>query len=151
MALVEKTSQRGIADDRDLEFLTWVARISSNCEIETRETRETETERIHTERERGIEEEEKVGFVVAEEKRREERETSKWWVFCFCWGSSKRSSKKASRQQIERRSREIHSSYSSSSEVCGVFFLFFLLFLFARELPCKNEFLVTKPNPVFFS
>jgi hypothetical protein len=29
--------------------------------------------------------------------------------------------------------------------------LFFLLFLFARELPCKNEFLVTKPNPVFFS
>ncbi len=56
--------------------------------------------------------------------------------------------KQASRQQIERSSREIHSS--SSSEVCGVF-LFFLLFLFARELPCKNEFLVTKPNPVFFS
>jgi hypothetical protein len=52
LALVEKTSQRGIADDRDLEFSTWVAGISSNCEIETRETRETETERIHTERER---------------------------------------------------------------------------------------------------
>jgi hypothetical protein len=52
LALVEKTSQRGIADDRDLEFSTWVARISSNCEIETRETRETETERIHTQRER---------------------------------------------------------------------------------------------------
>jgi DNA-directed RNA polymerase specialized sigma24 family protein len=87
LALVEKTSQRGIADDRDLEFSTWVPRISSNCEIETRDKRQRQKEYVHTER--GIEEEEKIGFVVAEEK----RETNKWWVFCFCWGSSKRSSK----------------------------------------------------------
>ncbi len=87
MALVEKTSQRGIADDRDLEFLTWVARISSNCEIETRETRETEAERIHTQRERGIEEEEKVGFVVAEEKRERERQASGGF-FVFVGGAA---------------------------------------------------------------
>lgn len=142
MALVEKTSQRGIADDRDLEFSTWVPRISSNCEIETRDG---DRDRKNTYTESGIEEVEKVGFVVAEEK----RETSKWWVFLFLLGEQQ-AIKQATRQQIQHSSREIHSSSSSSSSVCGVF-LFFLLFLFALELPRKNEFLDTKPNPVFSS
>ncbi len=87
---------------------------------------------------------------MAEEKRREREKQVVGFLFLL---GEQQAIKQASTQQIERSSREIHSSScsSSSSEVCGVFFLFFLLFLFARELPCKNEFLVTKPNPVFFS
>jgi len=51
-----------------LEFATWVPRISSNCEIETRrDKRQRQKEYIH--RERGIEEEEKVGLLW--QKRRE--------------------------------------------------------------------------------
>jgi hypothetical protein len=62
---------------------------------------------------------------VAEEK----RETSKWWVFLFLLGEQQ-AIKQASRQQIERSSREIHSSSSSSSSsVCGVFLFSFFFFL----------------------
>jgi hypothetical protein len=108
-----------------LEFSTWVPRISSNCEIETRDKRQRQKEYIHTHR--GIEEEEKVGLLW---QKRRERETSKWWVFLL---GEQQAIKQASRQQIERSSREIHSSSSSSSsssfEVCGVFCFSFFFFL----------------------